>query len=267
MPPATSPVLSLRHPLAALRAWLGGWWHMAATGAALLVLALSPRSYRGSTGTNVLTQIVLATLPSLPSFMLMVALVGTVVIRIVVITAVQYGLSPYALEVVVRVLVMELIPLSAALYVAIRYTVPGGTMLYRMRTRGGFEQLRARGLKPLAHAVLPRVLAGSFAVLLLSALSAVIVLVLAYLLVHGPTVAAFDSYTRTVGRVLGPVATLIFVSKTLFFAISVALVPVSMALLDLPRTPGQASVELQALMRMVGMLLMVEVASLVGNYY
>ena len=258
MPPATSPVLSLRHPLAALRAWLGGWWHMAATGAALLVLALSPRSYRGSTGTNVLTQIVLATLPSLPSFMLLVALIGTVVIRIVVMTAVQYGLSPYALEVVVRVLVMELIPLSAALYVAIRYTVPGGTMLYRMRTRGGFEQLRARGLKPLAHAVLP---------LLLSALSAVIVLVLAYLLVHGPTVAAFDSYTRTVGRVLGPVATLIFVSKTLFFAISVALVPVSMALLDLPRTPGQASVELQALMRMVGMLLMVEVASLMGNYY
>ena len=40
-----------------------------------------------------------------------------------------------------RFATQELIPLSAALYVAIRYTVPGGTMLYRMRTRGGFEQL------------------------------------------------------------------------------------------------------------------------------
>ena len=45
----------------------------------------------------------------LPWFTLLAALVSLVLIRIVVVTAVSYGLSRYALEMVVRVLVLELI--------------------------------------------------------------------------------------------------------------------------------------------------------------
>jgi phospholipid/cholesterol/gamma-HCH transport system permease protein len=46
-------------------------------------------------------------------------MVSLVVIHIVVVTAASYGLSQYALEMVVRVLVLELIPLVAALFVAV----------------------------------------------------------------------------------------------------------------------------------------------------
>ena len=43
-----------------------------------------------------------------------------------VVTALSYGLSRYALEMVVRVLVLELIPLSAALFAALRSRMPAG---------------------------------------------------------------------------------------------------------------------------------------------
>ena len=56
----------------------------------------------------------------MPWFTALSALLSLVLIRIVVVTALSYGLSQYALQMVVRVLVLELIPLSAALFVALR---------------------------------------------------------------------------------------------------------------------------------------------------
>jgi hypothetical protein len=69
-------------------------------------------------------QVVRAALPLLSWFTLLAAIVSVVIIRIVLVTAQSYGLSQVALEVVVRVLVLELIPLSAAFAVALRVSVP-----------------------------------------------------------------------------------------------------------------------------------------------
>ena len=45
-----------------------------------------------------------------------------------------------------------------------------------------------------------------------------------------------------------------------------ALLPVSNALRDIPRR-ARASVELQGLVQMCALMLLIEIASLVGNYY
>lgn len=252
--------------LATLR-WLGGWWRIVMLGAEILVLVLSPVSYRADNRASLLRQIYLATAPSLPWFTVLTALLSLVLIRIVVVTAQSYGLSQYALEMVVRVLILELIPLTTALFVAVRYCIPRGSELYQVRTQGGFDALRSQGQDPVARELLPTVLAGVFAVLTLAALSCLVSLVLAYLTVYGFTSAAFMGYTRTVGQVFNPAVTLILGLKTLFFSLAVSLIPAGMALQDLPRQLSRASVELQALIRMFVVLLLVEVASLVGNYY
>ena len=252
--------------LATLR-WLGGWWRIVMLGAEILVLVLSPVSYRADNRASLLRQIYLATAPSLPWFTVLTALLSLVLIRIVVVTAQSYGLSQYALEMVVRVLILELIPLTTALFVAVRYCIPRGSELYQVRTQGGFDALRSQGQDPVARELLPTVLAGVFAVLTLAALSCLVSLVLAYLTVYGFTSAAFMGYTRTVGQVFNPAVTLILGLKTLFFSLAVSLIPACMALQDLPRQLSRASVELQALIRMFVVLLLVEVASLVGNYY
>lgn len=249
--------------------WLAGWWRIIVLGAQILVLVLSPTTYRAASRANLMRHIYQATAPNLLWFTVFSALVSLVLIRIVVVTALSYGLSQYALEMVVRVLVLELIPLTAALFVAVRYSIPHGSELYklRMRTRGGFEALHTRGLDPIAQELLPAVLAGVFAVLTLAAVSCVLSLVLAYLTVYGFTSAAFVGYTRTVGQVFNPVVTLIFGLKTLCFSLAVSLIPAGTALHDLPRKLSRASVEMQGLVRMFAVLVLVEVASLVGNYY
>jgi phospholipid/cholesterol/gamma-HCH transport system permease protein len=106
-----------------------------------------------------------------------------------------------------------------------------------------------------------------FAVLTLAAVSCVLSLLLAYVTVYGFTAAAFMGYTRTVGQVFSPVVTLIFGLKTLCFSLAVSLIPAGTALQDLPRNLSRASVEMQGLVRMFAVLVLVEVASLVGNYY
>ena len=81
-------------------------------------------------------------------FTVLAALISLVLTRIVVVTAISYGLSRYALEMVIRVLVLELIPLTAALFVAMRCTIPNGTQLALLRQSGHLARLSHAGLTP-----------------------------------------------------------------------------------------------------------------------
>ena len=246
--------------------WWLGWWTIVFVGAQLLVLALTPASYRRDARGAVLQEIHAAAAPGLLSFTALMALFNVVVIRIVVVTAYSYGLSQYALDTVVRVLVLELIPLTAALFVAVQYSVPGGSALYAQRRGGRFEALRRAGRHPLSEAVLPRVLGGVFAVMFLSLVSCFISLLLAYVTVYGFSHWGWPAYTRLVGNIFNPAVSLIFALKTLLFALIVALLPVGSAMQDWP-DKARTSVELQGLVRMFMLLLAVEILSLVGNYY
>lgn len=267
--------------LGVLRWWLGlplglwralvrmllGSWRVLFMGAQLVVLALSPSSYRQDSGAIVLRHIYQAAGPSLPGFTALMALFNVVVIRIVVVTAFAYGLSSFALDAVVRVLVLEVIPLVAALYVAVEYSIPQGSELFKLRRSGALDQLQAQGIDPLGREVLPRVLAGMVAVLLMAAVSCVISLVLAYVAVHGFNTAGLPSYNHAVGHIFNPVVTLIFGLKTGLFALAVGLLPVASALRERPRRASRTSVELQGLVQMFVIMLGIEIVSLVGNYY
>jgi len=246
---------------------LASWWRVVHLGAVLLVLALSPSSYARAQRGVLARHVYLDTAPILPAFAIVIALISLVLIRIVVVTALSYGLSQYALEMVVRVLVLELIPLTAALYAALRCTVPNGAEVAALRAAGVFEAQRERGIDPLRQEVLPRVASGVFAVLTLAAVSCILALVIAYLLVYGFTPWAFGGYTRTVGQVFDPSVSLIFALKTFFFALAVALIPMAAALEGAAGARSRTSHELRGLMRMALVILLIEAASLVGNYH
>lgn len=246
-------------------AWLLGWWRIVRLGAMLAVLALSPGTYRRDVRRALARQLVGGTAPLLLGFAIVSSLISVVLIRIVVVTALSYGLSRYALEMVVRVLVLELIPLGAALFVALRYSVPQGVLLARARV--GTAMPPVLGIETLRRELLPPVVAGVVSVLALAAVSGVLALVIAYLQVHGFTPWALESYTRTVGQVFNPAVALIFVLKTLAFGVAVALVPVASAVYDAPAASSRAGAELRALMRLAALILVIEALSLVGNYF
>lgn len=249
--------------------WALAWWRILYLGAVMLVLLLSPSSYGRGTRHALARHVYLDTAPVLLGFTALAALISLVLTRIVVVTALSYGLSRYALEMVIRVLVLELIPLTAALFVAMRCTIPNGTQLALLRRSGRFAQLQSRGVDPVRVEVLPRAVAGVFACITLAALSCVVALVLAYLGVYGFNLAGLPGYTRMFGRVFSPAVTLVFVVKTLLFSLAVALIPLAAGLYgDLGRVrPDVTSSELGGLARMFAVLLLIEMGSLMGNYY
>ncbi len=247
--------------------WFAGWWHTIYFGAMILVLALSPSSYVGPNRSALARHIYLGTAPLLLPFIVLSSLISLVIIRIVVVTAVSYGLSQYALEMVVRVLVLELIPLTAALFAALRCALPNAADIGEMRARGEFDALEKKGIDPLRREVLPRVASAMFSALMLAAVSGVVTAVLAYVSVYGFTTGAFAGYTRTFGQIFNPEVSMIFALKTFFFSLAVALIPVASVLYEPSRARPRTSSELQSLIRLFMVILLIEVASLIGNYY
>jgi phospholipid/cholesterol/gamma-HCH transport system permease protein len=248
--------------------WLVSWWEVVLFGAVLMVLALSPASYRDPrTRAALARHLWLDTAPILLGFSILCALLTVVLTRIVVVTAQSYGLSQYALEMVIRVLVLELIPLTAALFVALRCTIPNGAALAELRRTGHYERLRRAGHDPVVREVLPRMLAGAYATVTLAALSCFVAMVLAYLAVYGLTAAGLPAYTRMFGHVFNPSVSLIFVLKTLLFALAVAVIPMASGAHDIASPSSRESAALQGLVRMFAVLLLLEALSLVGNYY
>jgi phospholipid/cholesterol/gamma-HCH transport system permease protein len=84
--------------------------------------------------------------------------------------------------------------------------------------------------------------------------------------VHGFSPWGFERYTRLVGQVFSPVVTLIFSLKTLALSAAVSMVPIGSALHDRDEAPAAGGVELQGLVRMFMAILLIESASLLGNY-
>ena len=246
--------------------WLAAWSRITFFGAVMLVRAASPASYGPETRYNLARHVYLDTAPILGWFTVLIALFTLIITRIVVVTAYSYGLSQYALEMVIRVLVIELIPLTAALFVALRCTIPSGAALVEMRRGGHFRTLHRRRLDPIAVEVLPRLLAGVFSCITLAALSSVVAAVLAYLAVYGLSFAGSDAYTHMVGRVFSPAFTLVFGLKTLLFALAVSIIPMASGLNNIESDGSRESAALQGLVRMFAVLLVLEALSLMGNY-
>lgn len=246
--------------------WLIEWWRLIHLGALILVLTLSPSSYSRENRLVLSRHIYINTAPILLGFTVLCALVTVVLTRIVMVTAMSYGLSQYALQVVIRVLVLELIPLTAALFVALRCTIPDGAELTAMQVNGQLDAMRQRGIDPVRREVLPRVVAGMFSGVTLAALSSVVALVIAYLAVYGFNASGLAGYTRLFGQVFSPAVTLIFVLKTLFFCLAVSLIPMASALYGMRGASVRSSAEMRGLVRMFTLILLIEVTSLIGNY-
>jgi phospholipid/cholesterol/gamma-HCH transport system permease protein len=257
---------ALAHTSMAPLRWAWAWVRITLFGATMLVRALSPSSYVPEMRSNLAQHIYMDTVPILGWFTVLIALFTLIITRIVVVTAYSYGLSQYALEMVVRVLVIELIPMTAALFVALRCTIPSGAALVEIRRVGHFRKLRRQGLDPVTVEVLPRLLAGVFATITLAALSCVVSMVLGYYAVYGFTAAGIQPYTRMFGHVFNPGLSLIFVLKTLFFALAVSIIPMASGLQNVEGDGSRESAALQGLVRMFGVLLLLEALSLVGNY-
>lgn len=249
------------------------WWHMLHLGALVLVLALSPSTYNRTNRAITSRYIYASTWQVLPWFTALAALLSVVLIRIVIVTALSYGLSQYALQMVVRVLVLELIPLSAAMFVALRaglsYNAGASNSTRPDPATAPGEKPRYAGfsvsLALLRQELVPGVLASIFSVVTLAMVSSVVALVLAYLAVYGLSPWGLPGYTRTVGQVFDLSVTLGFILKTMLFSLAVAVVPMAASLEASQQRAGADNMQPGAV-RLFLVLLLIEAASLAVKY-
>ncbi|HMW17671.1 MAG TPA: ABC transporter permease [Accumulibacter sp.] len=243
-------------------------WRVSLFAAQIVVLAFMPSSYRtGTQRQRILTGIYWATVPLLPSFIALSSLLSLVLIRIVLVTAMSYGLSQYALGLLVRTLVIELIPLYAAMVVAVRYSLPSAHRIRERlsdRSTGNDEPFESQLLR---GELLPRALAAAFSVHFLATLSGLLALILTYMMVYGVSPWGLPVYTHHVGQVFTPPATLIFALKTFFFSLAVAIVPMAACIQLDTRGGYRRSSDIGEFARLFSIVLMIEVLSLIGNYY
>lgn len=248
---------------------LHSWWFMLQFGALVLVLLLSPSTHTRAHRVATAQRMVASTWQVLPWFTALSSLLSLVLIRIVVVTALSYGLSQYALQMVVRVLVLELIPLSAALFVALRAGLAfnageANTQTPTLFGHARVLQVSALDLTLLRNTLVPRVLADGFSVVALAMLSSVITLVLAYLAVYGLSPWGLTGFTRTVGQVFDLTVGLGFMLKVLLFSLAVAVVPMA-ASLDARWRDNGDTIQPGAV-RLFVVLLLIEAALLLANY-
>lgn len=246
--------------------WLAGWRRVIFFGALAVVMVLSPFTYDRTNRNMIARQIYVTTWQILPWFTLLSSLISLVLIRVVVVSAVSYGLAAFALEMVVRLLVLEFIPLIAALFVTMRCALaarPAVVGIYIPRDLDGLGGLATERIR---DELVPRVIAYAFSVLTMVVVSGIVALILSYFSVYGFSRFGLPQFARTVGQVFDLAVTAGFALKVVFFSLAVAVIPIA-ASLDAPdEDPDDGSALQPGTVRMLMALFFIEGLSLALKY-
>jgi phospholipid/cholesterol/gamma-HCH transport system permease protein len=249
-----------------IAAWLygpvGSWLQALRFAAITVVMALSPATYDRTMRRVAARQVYFSAWQALPGFALACAVLGAVLMRIVIGTAHEYGFSQYAVELAVRWLVVELFPLLAALFVALRSGAAIGARVALMHTRGELDTALRPGSDPLRHELVPRAIGSVVAVIALTAFGCALALLLAYEATYGLSPWGLPQFLRITGQVFGPVVVFGFMLKVLLFGLAVAAIPISAAL-RIDRDQALVPLALrQGMVRLALALVAIEVAFL-----
>ena len=252
-------------PRAAL-AWFRAWGRAGLFAFAAAAAALSLSAYTARTRAVAIKHVYFGAWQVLPGFTLFAALLSLVLIQITITLARGYGLAQFALELVFHAVVLELVPLITALYVALRSGAATVTEVALMRMSGELDELGAAHIDPYEREFVPRIAASAIAVFTLTIVSSSVVMVIAYLVMYGASPWGFAEYSRTVALVFSPAVLAGFMFKGFVFGAVVALIPIA-AGLDATRDPDSVPVAvMDGMVRLFVALALIELIALAVKY-
>jgi phospholipid/cholesterol/gamma-HCH transport system permease protein len=247
-------------------AWFRAWGRAGLFAFAAAAAALSLSAYTTRTRAVAIKHVYFGAWQVLPGFTLFAALLSLVLIQITITLARGYGLAQFALELVFHAVVLELVPLITALYVALRSGAATVTEVALMRMSGELDELGAAHIDPYEREFVPRIAASAIAVFTLTIVSSSVVMVIAYLVMYGVSPWGFAEYSRTVALVFSPAALAGFMFKGFVFGAVVALIPIA-AGLDATRDPDSVPVAvMDGMVRLFVALALIELIALAVKY-
>ena len=242
------------------------WGRAALFAFAAAAAALSPSAYTARTRALAMRHVYFNAWHVLPRFTLFMSLASLVVIAITITLAREYGLAQFALELVFGAVVLELIPLLTAFYVALRSGAAIVTEVAMMRMSGELDHLLEAHVDPYEREFVPRIAAAAVSVFALTIVSCTVVMFIAYLVAYGANPSGFAEYSRTVARVFGPGALTGLMVKCFAFGAVVAVIPIA-AGLDATRDPESAPhAVMGGMVRLFVALAFIELLSLAVKY-
>jgi phospholipid/cholesterol/gamma-HCH transport system permease protein len=191
---------------------------------------ISPSTYQPATRELAVRQIYYTACQVLLGYLLFTGLLSLVVIEIVFTAAGRYGLAQYSLELMLRVLVLEVLPLLTALFVALRSGAAIGAEIALMTVRGEIQDIEEAGQSPLHGELVPRIAGAVLSVLSLTTLSCALATWLAYVALYGFSTVGEDEFSLVIANVFVPQILLGLMLKCLLFGLCVALIPVATGL-------------------------------------
>jgi phospholipid/cholesterol/gamma-HCH transport system permease protein len=246
--------------------WFLAWGRSARFAFAVVAAVLSRKLYTPRARMATAQQVYYTAWQVLPGFTLFAALLGIVVVEITLSVAREFALEDYALELIFRALVLELMPLLTALFVALRSGSAISAEIAMMRIAGHFDDLASAGIEPFEKEFVPRVAAAAVSVFALTTLACVFLVALSYLLMYGPSPWGFEPFTRTIARVFTPLALGGLGVKCMAFGAVVAVIPIS-AGLDATRDAKSVPVAvMDGMVRLFFALGLIEILALAVKY-
>jgi phospholipid/cholesterol/gamma-HCH transport system permease protein len=241
------------------------WRRLARFAGFATAAALSPSSYGQAARELAVRQIYLTAWRVLPWYLAFSLLMSLVVIEITRSAMFAYGLGHYSLELVLRALVLELIPLLTAFFVALRSGAAIGAEVALMRVSGELDEARAGAA--LRSELVPRIAAAALSVFSLTVLSCVLAMVVAYLSFFHTSTSGFVAYTRIVGHVFDDLVLAGFLLKCLLFGLAVALIPLASGLeAERDRLKTVPYAVLAGLVKLFLVITLIEVLALMVRY-
>lgn len=246
--------------------WVRAWGHVAGFALGAFAAAFSRATYTPITRAAALQQVYFAAWQPLAGFLIFSTLLSLVVIQVTITAARGYGLAGYALELVFRVLVLELVPFVTALMVALRSGSAINTEVALMHASGELRAMREARVDPMQREFVPRLVAAALSVLSLMVLSCAIALLLAYLVMYGLSPWGFAEYTRTIAVVFDLPILAGFVLKGAAFGVVVAAIPISAGLQATQRLDSAPVAVMGGMVRLVLALALIEIVSVAVKY-
>ena len=232
-----------------------------------IVAAVSPSTYSQQAREVAVRQIYYTAWQILPGYAVVSALLSLLLIEVVMVSARKYGVAHYSLELVLSVLVLEVVPLMTALFVALRSGAAIGAEIALMTVRGELEDREEAAANPLHAELVPRIAGAALAVASLTTLGCVVAVWLSYVVFYGFTPAGLTEFTRIVSNVFDGEELAIFSLKCLLFGLSVAIIPAATALeAERGQIKSLPAVVLGGLVKLFFAITVIEVASLVVKY-
>jgi len=244
------------------------WTALARFGAAALREALSPSTYNSATREVVARQIYFTGWQILPWFTAFIAVLSLVVTKILADAARNLGVYEYALQIALRAVVLDIVPLLTALFVALRTGAAMATEVALMRIRNELGTMERMGIDPMQLELVPRVIGGTVSLFALTTAGVGVSLLCAHLVVTNfePWATHDTDLQNVVAEVVSPGAMFALWAKVVAFGLAVTLIPIAESL-NAPRRMYHAPIAvLNGMVRLFFALMVIEVTVLALQY-